>query len=325
MRLAALTLALLSLSAQAAPPAPTCPRDAKVTLHAWFDLPRDDERSRGLSGLTWDRDAGVLLAVSDRRPAILTLRPDARFARFAFGDSLPVDVGKRWDAEAITLAGDRIFLGNEAGPWVHILDRRGKLTGELPLPASFGRARHNAGLESLTASPDGKLVFVMNEHAFEGDGGMGDAKLGTSLRLTRIELASGSSSQRVYVTDPVFSASPKGRIGVSEMAALSPSRLLVLERAFVPGEGNAVRIYCVDLGRAGDPVEKILILDLDHLSDAGFPEPLQPQRGRLLENYEGLAAGPTLPDGRRLLFLVSDDNVSPRQIARILVLAASGL
>ena len=42
-----------------------------------------------------------------------------------------------------------------------------------------------------------------------------------------------------------------------------------------------------------------------------------------MDNYEGMALGPVLPDGRRSLILVTDDNNRPDQVARILVLGIS--
>jgi hypothetical protein len=321
MRTALLGLILL------AQPAVACPRGAEITVHAFFDLPRADERSHGISGVTWDAANQALLAVGDKRPALLAIEPEPGFRRFRLGASTPLDVGRRWDAEAIALAGDRVFVGNEAGPWIHVVTRQGKLDGEIALPDSFARARHNQGLESLAASPDGRFLFVANEHAFEGDGGEGDADRGTTVRLTRIELATRAAAQHRYLSDPVFSRAPDGRVGVVELAALSSSRLLVLERAFVPGEGNGVRLYCVDLPArpAAGELPKTLLVDVGRLPDAGVPAPSQPQRNRLLDNFEALAVGPPLADGRRLLFLASDDNNSHRQVPRILVLAASGL
>lgn len=49
------------------------------------------------------------------------------------------------------------------------------------------------------------------------------------------------------------------------------------------------------------------------------------QPNPILDNYEALAVGPTLADGRRLLFVTSDDNASTTQVARVLVLAVRGL
>lgn len=51
----------------------------------------------------------------------------------------------------------------------------------------------------------------------------------------------------------------------------------------------------------GAAAEKVLLLDLADLTIA-------------VDNYEGMAIGPLLPDGRRLLLLVNDDNYNPRQL-----------
>ncbi|CAN5865599.1 hypothetical protein BH18ACI5_BH18ACI5_00990 [soil metagenome] len=41
-----------------------------------------------------------------------------------------------------------------------------------------------------------------------------------------------------------------------------------------------------------------------------------------LDNFEGMAWGPSLPDGRRQLLIVSDDNFSARQLTAFLSFAA---
>ena len=56
------------------------------------------------------------------------------------------------------------------------------------------------------------------------------------------------------------------------------------------------------------PADKTLLLDLDEL---GIP----------LDNVEGMAIGPDLPDGRRSLLLVSDNNFSPAGFTQFLLFA----
>ena len=58
------------------------------------------------------------------------------------------------------------------------------------------------------------------------------------------------------------------------------------------------------------PVEKTLLLNLDVL---GIP----------LDNVEGMTFGPKLPDGRRSLVLVSDNNFSPAAFTQFLLFAVS--
>ena len=54
------------------------------------------------------------------------------------------------------------------------------------------------------------------------------------------------------------------------------------------------------------PVSKELVVDLGALP--GLPPALA-----LLDNFEALAFGPPRPDGRRPLFIISDDNFSADQ------------
>jgi hypothetical protein len=66
---------------------------------------------------------------------------------------------------------------------------------------------------------------------------------------------------------------------------------------------------------------KTLRVDIAALDATGLPLPKQVQPTPLLENYEGVAIGPELPDGRRAVFLISDDNQHDTQFARVCVLA----
>jgi len=96
---------------------------------------------------------------------------------------------------------------------------------------------------------------------------------------------------------------------------------LTLERAYTQGVGNVVELFLISLEGATDvrrwkslegksyrPVTKISVLPLEVL-------------GLELDNLEGLTFGPRLPDGRRSLVLVADNNFSPRQRNQILAFA----
>ena len=62
------------------------------------------------------------------------------------------------------------------------------------------------------------------------------------------------------------------------------------------------------------------MIDLATLPSEGITHP-GTQPNPILDNYEALAIGPALADGRVTLFVTSDDNGSAEQVARILVLA----
>jgi hypothetical protein len=90
--------------------------------------------------------------------------------------------------------------------------------------------------------------------------------------------------------------------------------------------GNTIKLYQVDLSNATDisqietlnnadlsaikPAEKTLLLNFDTLN-------LSPKT----DNVEGMTLGSPLPDGRRVLILVSDNNFSEKQITQILALS----
>jgi hypothetical protein len=110
--------------------------------------------------------------------------------------------------------------------------------------------------------------------------------------------------------------------GVSAIVAadpLDPTRYLVVERAFVQGVGNKIRIYEASIAGASNvlvrglagakPMRKRLLADL---ADFGLP---------LVDNIEGITWDPRLPSGERSLLLVSDDNFSASQVTQIIALA----
>jgi hypothetical protein len=306
-----------------------------VTLLAWFDLPRDDPRSVELSGIAWDDATRTLFAISDNMPEIVPLRPTPDYRAWFFGEVIRVDVPAQWDGEGIVLVEEGFAIANEFGPHVFLVDRGGRATAELPLPEHFSRILRNRAFEALTISPDGRSIFVANETALDGDGPQPSETTGTTVRILHIDRNTLRAAEYAYRTDAVFAPGEGGNVGVADMAALSEHELLVLERHFVPNTGNTVRIYRVGLAGAADVIDvenlstetptvpKTLLVDLAALPDGGVPPLRQPQPNRLLDNYEGLALGPLLPDGRRVLFVISDDNGNPMQTPRILVLAAN--
>lgn len=294
-----------------------------------------------MSGLAWDEASRTLFAISDDLPKIVPLNLSADFQTVTFGEIIPVTVPHAWDGEGIALRpplpapegeGPRFWISNEVGPHVYALDAAGAIESEIPLPSHFQRIRPNLSLESLTLTPDGRYLFTANEQALTGE--LPGSGQGTLVRILRHDLLTGAQAEFAYRAEP---SGLTGRPAVSELAALSSTELLVLERSFLPILGNGVTIYRADLTAAADviaeefltdqapAVPKTLFLDLAALADDDFPLPLEPQLNRILDNYEGLALGPSLPDGRRVLFLVSDDNKNPTQVARLLVLAAEGL
>ena len=308
-----------------------------IELLSCVDLPRGEPLSHNLSGLAWDAAAGLLYAVSDRDKQLTVLKPRPGLDGYEFLAPIALDIQiPAWDGEALTLAGDRFFVvAEESERAVFSVDRSGRDATPIALPGYRG-TRDNLGLEGLgyAASAAGRYVFTVNEAALEGDGPTSTVAHGTVVRILRHRLDGGDDLEVAYLTEPVFADGTRAENGVSDLVALSPDRVLLLERAYVRDTGNAIRVYEVDLraapniigladARAVAPVAKRLVFDLAQVPDHHCSTTPQPQRRPALENYEGMTLGPTLGDGRQVLFMVSDDNFRPfsRQVARILALA----
>lgn len=319
----------------AAAHAPAAARLPPVEVLTCVDLPRDDPRSHELSGLAWDPAERLLYAISDRAPWIVVLAPRADLSAYELRGPITLNLPvERWDGEALALAGDRfVLVADETEQAVFSVQRDGRGAVRVALPR-FAGVRHNLGLEGLgyVASASGRYLLAVNEQALEGDGPMSSVAHGTVVRLLRHSLDGGADLEVAYLTDPIFAGGTRGDNGVSDIAPLSPDRVLILERAWVQGLGNGARLYEIDLrtaedllgladARAAVPIAKRLVVDVALLADERCPPPSQWQRRRTLANYEGMALGPVLPDGRRVLFLVADDNLNATQDPRVLALA----
>ena len=293
------------------------PNAPGVTVWSSCDLPRDPF-SNELSGIAWDESAHVAYVVQDKRPNIVTLVPDAELRTWQLGPHVPVDMKPPLDLEALALLRDGFVVASEHGPHIYELDRAERLRGEIPVPRSLRDARENKSLESIAVSPDGRFVFTANEGAAPADGPLANDDHGTRVRIARIDRATGAVTERTYMTD--HAPREHGDYGVADLAALSSTNVLVLERGWAKGHGNSARIYRAALGEPES--SKALIVDLAALDVGGLhlPTPNEPQPTPLLANFEGLAIGPGLPNGQGSLLLVSDDNTRSTQVARVLVL-----
>ena len=230
-------------------------------------------------------------------------------------------------------------------------DRRGRWLSNADVPTKFlvgeGRgARNNLGFESLAISSDGSRLFVGMESALVQDGPSASLDTVTFCRILEYTVNDRSvepGPEYVYPVGPIAPAPELGEVeasgGLVELIALSASRVLALERMFLrsvdrDGEGLIrVRLYDVDLSSASDvsgleslesdgdwrPVTKELLVDFDDVVPRLTPE------YRRLDNFEAMALGPELRDGRRSLVVVSDDNFSEKQRTVFLLFGLKGL
>jgi hypothetical protein len=310
----------------------------------------------GLSGLDYDPASRRFVAISDdrsrRQPArFYLLRLD--LARFNTG-AAPGHAGvelldmtylrdeaerlyepRAVDPEAVRfgLAPDSLWWASEGDarrgipPAITEVGASGTAWRSLDVPAHVlpGKkrgVRDNLAFESLALDRAAGRLYVGTENALQQDGPEADVGQPSPARILAFELASGKLlAEYVYIVEAVPQAPPLPLMfrtnGLVELLA-GEGMLLALERAYVQGVGNSVRIYRLDLEDATDvsgiaslagatfqPVRKTLLLDLGTL-------------GVRLDNLEGMSWGPRTAAGRPSLVLVADDNFSPLQETQFL-------
>ncbi|MEU0424531.1 esterase-like activity of phytase family protein [Streptomyces canus] len=242
------------------------------------------------------------------------------------------------EGERIVASDGPALLGD---PWIRRATTTGAYTGQLPLPPQlhmdsqeFG-PRKNQTLEGVTFTPDGQRIVTAMEDPLYQDGEDPTSEHGALTRITVHDARTGRPlAQYAYPLEPLFATPPAGSTdtnGVSDIVALDRDRFLVLERASIYTDNNwKARIYLVDLHGATD------VPGRDSLTDTSAQR-LQPVRKTLVtdlsdvpgltrvDNVEGITLGPRLPDGRRTVVLVSDDNFATRQTTQIIAFAAHGI
>jgi hypothetical protein len=191
--------------------------------------------------------------------------------------------------------------------------------------------RANAAFESLTVAPGADRLFTATESPIVQDGEPASFDRGAPVRILEYARRHGAyepAREFVYVLEPIVreSYAPGSAInGLVELIATSGTDLLALERSYVARKEqkdagvNHIRIFRVSLAGATDvsaldslanasvtPARKTLVLDLSQVTG------LSPELAAL-ENFEAMAFGPRLTDGRLSLVLASDDNFRASQ------------
>lgn len=251
------------------------------------------------------------------------------------------------DLEGIaSLPGGDLLLSTEgdnnkkprAWPHIFVTSGVGVYKFEIPLPDKFlpetiglqkKGIENNRGFEGLTLHPVTQNLFIMSEFPIITDQGNDDQNFW--LRIVEFTKDKGLYKAKAEYPYQVTRL-PKTDLGievfrgVSEILTTSDSRLIVLERgARLTKTGIAYTggLYVVDLQGAQDVSAvrnlsegKIPSLKKNKLVD--FEELFKNQK---IENFEGLAWGPNLPDGRKTLLVLSDNNFSSKEKTTLLVFA----
>jgi 3-phytase/alkaline phosphatase D len=313
----------------------------------------------GLSGIDYNAATDTYVAISDDRSRVnparyYSLRIDLADGRLDAGDVTFTGVATLLDAagkpfaanqldpEAIRLdpaTGTLYWTSEGEGnalqpPWVREMKADGSFLRELTLDAAkyaptasqLTGIRDNLAFEGLTLSPDGTRIYVATENALYQDGPAADVGVGTASRIIAYDKAAGTSAaEYIYRTDAVPAANP-GDVranGLVEILAVDGTEFLALERAYASSFGTRVKLYRTSIRGATDvlglarldgqtfrAMDKALLLDLGDL-------------GIALDNLEGVTFGAVLPDGRRSLVLVSDNNFSGTQFTQFVAFAVA--
>jgi len=213
---------------------------------------------------------------------------------------------------------------------------------------TFGR-QANRGMEGLAITPDGRFLIGIMQNALIQDAGLSNAvppgRVGLANRILRMNIETGATQEFVYVMDSVA----QGR-GVNDIVAMNDHEFLVVERdnrSLVPtppadpAEPVLKRIYKIDLNKPGltdvssraslpgtvaalaaagvVTVDKTLFIDM--LDPAYKVDATQTLKATVAEKIEALAWGPDLADGRHLLYVLSDNDLSQTLPTRIYAFA----
>ncbi|PKP99978.1 MAG: hypothetical protein CVT74_05865 [Alphaproteobacteria bacterium HGW-Alphaproteobacteria-13] len=311
------------------------------------------ERVGGLSGIDYRRRQKDFLLISDDRGAhggarlyraLLSFgqehRLDVRFKkatvlRQADGSRFAkeAEIGTGTDAEALRAAvNNRIFWASEAkgavsqGPEIFEARLPAGISVPLALPAYLTSSgdrsrgpRDNRSFEGLSVDADGSLWVGLEAPLLE-DGVPPSLASGSWTRIVRLGSVGQSDHEYFYPLEPIARQLP-GHLadnGLSELLALPGPTFLVLERSGsqqLDGRFDYItRIFCAYPGRergAGETIrlDKQLVVELNRLGSFDNA------------NFEGMTFGPRLPDGRRSLLLVADNDFRDERPNLIVALA----
>ena len=255
----------------------------------------------------------------------------------------PISVlGSAFDPEGFVIhpKSGRFLVSDEYGPSLYEFSREGIRLRAFEIPANLiprdatsetpnfagdegntAGKRTNRGFEGLAITPDGAYVFAMLQSAMLDEGGGS----GVCNRIVKFDTSTGTAvAQYAYQME----GSSQGR-GISALLALNDHQFLVLERN---NRGIGVG------AELSPPNKKLFKIDLDGADDvsdetfdpAACPAGKVQKTGpfadlaantlpalgnKVPEKWEGLAIGPTLDDGSRLMLAGTDNDYSVTQNA----------
>lgn len=201
-----------------------------------------------------------------------------------------------------------------------------QLPPQLIMHATETGPRQNGVFEGLTFSQDYKSLFVSVEEPLYQDGlpaGTGDSA-GT-VRIIKFDMNTKKPvAQFAYIIDrvahPAITPSSFKINGISDILSFDKNKLLVIERSYSTGRLSCtIKVFVADMTSAANindvaslknkqvkTVSKKLLLNMDDL-------------GIYIDNIEGVTFGPTLPNGKKSLIFIADNNFNPLEQTQFLL------
>lgn len=202
-----------------------------------------------------------------------------------------------------------------------------QLPPQLQMHADESGPRQNSVFEGVTFADNYKSLFVSVEEPLYNDGSR--AGLNDTAGITRIlkfDVASKKPvAQYAYILDPVaFAPVPANAFrinGIPDILSIGKNKFLVIERSYSGGRpACTIKVFQADISYAENvnnisslknsqklkTVSKKLLLNMDDL-------------GIYIDNIEGVTFGPRLPNGKRSLLFVSDNNFNPLEKTQFLL------
>lgn len=245
------------------------------------------------------------------------------------------DGDHRFDPEGIRRGpSGNLFVSEEYGPMIIEFDSSGHALRSLPVPSRY-RIAHpsaskdeeiagnssgriaNAGFEGLAISTDGKRLYALEQLPLLQDSQTSKSgkRHGLLCRLLEIDLKTDATREFAYRLESHHNK-------LSEILAVDDGKFLVIERDGEAAERAAFkRIMAVDLKHATDTSRiasfpaKAVPAGVRPVKKETFIDLLDPRFGlsgrQCPEKQEGLAWGPSLPDGRALLWVCVDNDFKP--------------
>ncbi|SHG36835.1 Uncharacterized conserved protein [Salegentibacter echinorum] len=246
----------------------------------------------------------------------------------------------RFDAET-----NKIILTSEGSikygkdPVVFEVSPEGQFLADYKIPEYFRvsgeqKPRHNGVFEGLSESFDKKAYWVATELPLEKDGPKPKVFPTKSMvRITKFNKKTKEAERQFAYKLDGISKLPINWFavnGVTDILEYAEDKFLILERAYSAGygsNGNTVKIFQVDASKASNTLaidnlkksdyqkaSKKLVFDFKSIKSFLTKE--------IIDNIEGMTFGPDLPNGKKSLILVSDDNFSSfsKQINQFILL-----